>query len=96
MMRSIEEEEFEGNKSQGSHHVGFASDTKKSKEKLNMAELRASHKKLQDKIAESQKKVLEEGLRRQRLSSNIDREQVRKSITNLELGTDATEMRESA
>jgi len=40
MMRSIEEEEFEGNKSQGSVHVGFASDTKKSKEKLNMAELR--------------------------------------------------------
>ena len=56
-----------------------------------MAELKEQHKKLTDKINESQKKVLEDGLRRarDRRKSNKDRKEVRKSINTLELSAES-------
>jgi len=52
--------------------------------------------KLTNKIAESQKKVLEEGLRRNRKSSQFEKREVRKSINNLELlANDKNELRRS-
>jgi len=79
-MLSIEEHEEERDGSR-------SCDSPKSKQldKLNMAELQEQHKKLKEKINESQRKVLEEGLRRQRRSHNFERQELRKSIQNLEM-----------
>lgn len=94
MMEQIEEEKHK-EKFTELHDIGF-NDKTKSTEKLDMAELREQHMKLTNKIAESQKKVLEEGLRRNRKSSQFEKREVRKSINNLELlANDKNELRRS-
>lgn len=59
------------------------------KDRLNMAALYEEHKQFIDKIAESQKKVLEEGLLRNHKKSKLfqanDLMQARKSIASIDL-----------
>ena len=71
MMRSIEEEDNKDAKSQGSNDF-FRKDKdgeRDAESKLNMAELKEQHKKLQEKIEESKQKVIEKELKRKRKPS---------------------------
>ena len=94
MMRSIVEDEKDRERSKSR---GSADGKKNGLNKLDMAELREQHKRLTDKINESAKKMLEDGLRRNRKSSQYEkREEVRKSVTNLEFHQDGKVARHSS
>lgn len=69
MMEQIEEEKEKQKEKKLEASENIFNDKRQSMEKLDMAELKEQHRKLTNKIAESQKKVLEEGLRRNRKSS---------------------------
>ena len=62
-------------------------------EKLNMADLIEQHRQLTEKIAASQKKVLEEGLRRNRNSSQLVGETHKRSASNLDITKEPSEAR---
>ena len=66
-----------------------SNDSHEKKNRLNMAELFEEHQQFIDKIAESQKKVLEEGIlrnnKKKKLFQANDLMQARKSIASIDL-----------